>query len=326
MKIYYTRYRYPMKPLLEEFYYMDQEINAIEVKNLTKIYDKVPVVNNLSFNVKKGEVFGFLGPNGAGKTTTIKSILGLINKNSGLVKINGLDITKNEKKFKKIIGYLPERVAFYQNLTALQNLYFFAEIKNVTRGECINSLMEMGLKEHAYKKVGKFSHGMIQRLGMARAMLGNPPILILDEPTGGLDPRGVKLIREKIKNLNKNGITIFLSSHFLSEIQAVATQVGILDKGILVAKDSVSQLSNKLNMKPIISIDLKEVNEKIIKAVRAIKGVNNLRILGNTIEIMCNPESRAKVIVAIDKAGGSTINIQTKEPTLEEVFIKYTGE
>ena len=305
---------------------MTNEVFAIEVNSLTKIYDKVPVVNSLSFNVKKGEIFGFLGPNGAGKTTTIKSILGLIRTNSGGIKINGIDISTDGKKIKKNIGYLPERVAFYQNLTAVQNLNFYAEMKNVPRGECINLIMEMGLKESAYKKVGKFSHGMRQRLGMARAMLGNPSILILDEPTGGLDPRGVKLIREKIRELNKKGATVFVSSHILSEIQAIADQVGIINRGRLVAKNNVSTLSNELKIKPKLILELKEVSEKTIKELKKIEGVEKVEIRGNKIEIICNAETRAKVIVAIEKAGGNIINMQTTEPTLEEVFMKYTEE
>jgi ABC-type multidrug transport system ATPase subunit len=305
---------------------MTSEILAIEVSNLTKIYDKVPVVNNLSFNVKKGEVFGFLGPNGAGKTTTIKSILGLVHKNSGTIKINGVDVSTDGKQIKKLIGYLPERVAFYDNLTALQNLYFYAEMKNVTKGECIKFLIEFGLKEHAHKKVGNFSHGMIQRLGMARAMLGNPPILVLDEPTGGLDPRGVKLIREKINELNKKGVTIFVSSHILSEIQAVADQVVIIDKGILLAQNSVNELSKQLDIKPILSIDLEIVDEKIINAIKEVEGVERVNIKGNTIEISCSAKTRAKVIVAADKNGAKIKNLQTKEPDLEEIFMRFTEE
>ena len=303
---------------------MSNDVIAIEVNNLTKIYDKIPVVKNLSFNVKKGEIFGFLGPNGAGKTTTIKTMLGLIHKNSGSVKINGIDVSTDGKKIKKTIGYLPERVAFYDNLTALQNLYFYAEMKNIPRGQCVNLLIEMGLKEHAHKKVGKFSHGMIQRLGMARAILGNPSILILDEPTGGLDPRGVKLIREKMEELNKKGVTIFVSSHILSEIQAVADQVGIINRGVLVAKNSVSQLSNQLKIKPKLILELSKISEKIIQSVKSVKGIDKVEIRGNNLEIMCNPEVRAKVVVAIEKAGGNIINIQTKEPNLEEVFMRYT--
>jgi ABC-type multidrug transport system ATPase subunit len=298
--------------------------NVLEIRNLTKIYDKVSVVNNISFDVKKGEVFGFLGPNGAGKTTTIKSILGLIHPNSGKIKINGFDLLEHKKEVNKNVGYLPEKVAFYNNLTALQNLNFYAEMKNVSRADCINLLIDIGLKESAHKKVGKFSTGMIQRLGIARASLGEPKIMILDEPTAGLDPRGVLKIREWIKKLNKKGVSFFISSHILSEIQAVCNKVGIINRGNIVALDKVDNLTDKLDIKPKIIIDLEKVIDNIIEKVKKLKGVERVEIFNNKIEVFCDPESRINVILTINKAGGKVLNIQTAEPSLEEVFMKYT--
>jgi len=148
---------------------------TIEVRNLTKKYNNFKAVDDVSFNVRSGEIFGFLGPNGAGKTTTIKSMLGLIHANSGEIKINGFDIKKRGKDAKKYVGYLPEKVAFYDNLTALQNMYFYAEMKKIPKEECKPLIEEMGIGDAVNKKVGKFSKGMQQRLGMARALLGNPP-------------------------------------------------------------------------------------------------------------------------------------------------------
>lgn len=298
--------------------------HVIDVKNLTKFYDGFKAVDNLSFRVKQGEVFGFLGPNGAGKTTTIKSLLGLIHYSSGEITINGFDIWKNGREAKKNVGYLPEQVAFYDNLTALQNLYFYSEIKNTSKEESMSLLEEFGLGEATHKRVGKFSKGMVQRLGMIRAILGNPPILILDEPTVGLDPRGVLLIREKIRELNKRGTTIFISSHILSEIQEVCDRVGIIDKGVLIARDTVSELSKKLEIKPKISIELEKISDTILKAVKKVKGVEKVETSGDNLEIVCDSKLRAKVIIAIEKAGGNIINLQTKEPSLEEVFMKYT--
>lgn len=298
---------------------------VIEVKNLTKFYNGFKAIDNLSFKVKQGEIFGFLGPNGAGKTTTIKAILGLILTSSGEITINGFDIRKHEKEVKKNIGYQPEHVAFYDNLTALQNLYFYSEIKNAPKRDCMKLLEEFGLRESAHKRVSKFSKGMIQRLGVIRAIIGNPSILILDEPTIGLDPRGVSLIREKIRELNKRGTTVFISSHILSEIQEVCDRVGIIDKGVLIAQDTVSELSKKLKIKPKITVELEKISDKIIEAVKRVGDIDKVETSGNNIEIFCNPKTRAKVILAIEKAGGNIINLQTKEPSLEEVFMKYTG-
>ena len=298
--------------------------SIIRVKNLTKNYKDLKAVNNVSFNVRKGEVFGFLGPNGAGKTTTIKSILDLIKTDSGEININGIDIKKGGKEAKKIIGYLPEKVAFYNNLTALQNMYFYAEMKNVPKEECKPLIEEMGLENEVNKKVGKFSKGMVQRLGMARALLGNPPILILDEPSGGLDPRGVALVRNKIREMRGKGTTVFVSSHILSEMQEVCDRVGIIDKGTFVAEDAVDKLRSKLNLKPKLVLELEKVSEEIIKSIKEVDGVDNVEIIGVMVHITCDQKAKSKIILAVEKAGGSIVNIQTMEPSLEDVFMKYT--
>jgi len=299
--------------------------STIEVKDLTKTYNHFTAVNNISFSVQKGEIFGFLGPNGAGKTTTIKAMLDLIHANTGAIKINGIDVRINGKEAKKSIGYMPEKVAFYDNLTALQNLAFYAEIKHASKEECISLIQEFGLGDVGKKRVGTFSKGMVQRLGMARALLGDPPILILDEPSGGLDPRGVVLIRDKILEMKKKGTTIFVSSHILSEIQEICDRVSIINKGVLVAQDTVEGLRKKLNLKPHITVTVDAISGKIENAVKKLPGVDSVKTLGaNTLEIICDGAMKAKVILAISTAGANIQNIQTKEPTLEEVFMKYT--
>jgi ABC-type multidrug transport system ATPase subunit len=299
---------------------------AIEVHGLVKIFNGVKAVNNVSFTVQTGEIFGFLGPNGAGKTTTIKSILDLIHPNNGSIRIRGIDIANRGKVAKKYVGYLPEKVAFYENLTALQNLSFYAEMKQASKDECATLLEEFGLAEAASKKVGTFSKGMIQRLGMARALLGHPPILILDEPSGGLDPRGVILIRDKIRKARKQGATIFVSSHILSEIQEICDRVGIINRGVLVAKDTVSELSKKLQLKPRLTVELETMTPKVVEAVNKIKGVENIKVINKIININCDSKAKAKVILAIATAGGNIVNLYISEPSLEEVFMRYTEE
>ncbi len=304
-----------------------KEINtfdeAITVTSLTKSFNNIKAVNNASFTVKKGEVFGFLGPNGAGKTTTIKSILGLITPDNGQIKINGID-TKNNKLSKKFVGYLPEKVAFYDNLTALQNMYFYADMKNAPRTECMPLIAEMGLDDAVNKKVGNFSKGMQQRLGMARALIGNPKILILDEPSGGLDPRGVALIRNKILDMKKKGTSVFVSSHILAEVQEICDRVGIINKGIIVAEDTVDQLRNKLKLKPKLVLELEKMDKKVIQEVQKLEGVEKVESIGVMLHIMCDPKSKSKIIIAVEKAGGNIINIKTMEPSLEQVFMRFT--
>jgi len=298
---------------------------VINVNNLTKIFNNSAAVKNLSFSVKKGEIFGFLGPNGAGKTTTIKAMLGLIFSNFGTIQINGYDIKRYDKHVKRFIGYMPEKVAFYDNLTALQNLSFYAELKNVPKSECQRLIEEFGLAEHLNKKVGNYSKGMLQRLGLARAILGTPPILILDEPSAGLDPHGVKLVRDKIKQLNDIGVTIFLSSHILSEVQAICSQVGIINNGVLVAQDTVSNLSQNLKIKPKITLTITNLTGNIKNIAQRVEGVERIEIIGNNLQIFCLPESRAKVIIEVHKAGGKISNVQTEEASLEDVFMRLTG-
>ncbi len=298
---------------------------AISVENLIKNYNGNNAVDNISFKVEKGEIYGFLGPNGAGKTTTIKSILGLINIDSGNIKINDIDILNNGKEAKKYIGYLPERVSFYDNLSAYQNMCFIAEMKKTSPDECKSLIEEFGLSNAINKKVGAFSKGMIQRLGMARALIGKPPILILDEPTGGLDPRGVVLIRSKIKEMKNKGHTIFVSSHILSEIQEICDRVCIINNGKIVAQDTVDSLRKILNIKPKITIELEIINDKIIKSLNEIKGIEKIDIRKNNIDVICDSELKARIIVIIEKSGGKILNILTKDPSLEDVFMKFTG-
>jgi ABC-2 type transport system ATP-binding protein len=165
---------------------------------------------------------------------------------------------------------------------------------------------------------------MVQRLGMARAILGNPPILILDEPSGGLDPRGVVLIRDKILEMKKKGTTVFVSSHILTEIQEICDRVGIINKGVLVAQDSVEGLSKKLNLRPHINVSLDKMSTTIEDSVKKLPGVDSVQVKGNSLEIICDGAMKAKVILAITNAGGNIQNLQTKEPSLEDVFMRYT--
>jgi len=316
-------FTFPGEPVKKEIGASDV---TIKVTNLTKMYEDVKAVNNATFTVKKGEVFGFLGPNGAGKTTTIKSILGLITPNTGQIEINGLNTKKYGKEAKKYVGYLPEKVAFYDNLTALQNMYFYADMKHIPRNGCKNLIIEMGLEDAINKKVGKFSKGMQQRLGMARALLGNPEILILDEPSGGLDPRGVALIRKKIIDMKNNGTSVFVSSHILAEVQAVCDRVGIISKGVIVAEDTVEQLRVKLNLKPKLVLELEKMDENIVKAVESLDGVQRVEPIGVMLHITCDPKSKSKIIIAVEQSGGNIVNITTMEPTLEEVFMRLTED
>jgi ABC-type multidrug transport system ATPase subunit len=298
----------------------------IEIRNLRKTYNGIVAVNNISFEVKKGEVFALLGPNGAGKTTTIKAILGLIKIDEGEVRINGIDVFSNEREAKKLIGYLPETPSFYENLTALQTLEFFAELRGVEKEKCVGILKEVGLGDAINRKVGGFSKGMIQRLGLAQCMMGSPSLLILDEPTSGLDALGAYEIRNKIRKMKEEGNTIVLSSHILSEVQELSDRVAIMNRGNIIAIDSVEKLSQKLKIQPKLKINVLNPSEKILEAIKKVNGVEDTKIEGNIIEIKCSSETKASVINAIEDAGGKIIDFKTVEPTLEEIFVKMVKE
>ena len=296
--------------------------NSIEIESITKKFKDLKAVDNLSFKVRKGEIYGFLGPNGAGKSTTIKAILRLINKDSGKIKINGFDIDKNPIKSRKNIGYLPERVSFYNNLTPIQTLNFFSELKGYDNSENESLIKEVGLEDAIKRKVGTFSKGMIQLLGIAQVMIGNPSIYILDEPMAGLDARWVKIIREKIKMLNKQGATILFSSHILSEVENICDRVAIIDKGKLIAEDTVENLGNYLKLKPQLNITIENLNGKVPSVIKDLEGIKSINAKENTLFITCESNVKSKIITTLDSAGFKIKDFVTIQPSLEEAFIK----
>ena len=297
----------------------------IEVKGLVKKYRDVTAVNGISFKVEKGEIFSLLGPNGAGKTTTIKALLGLIKIDGGEIKIDGKDIFHDGKEIKKSIGYLPETPSLYDNLTALQTLQFFADLKGVNE-DCMKLLKEVGLEDVANRKVATFSKGMVQRLALAQSLIGKPKLLILDEPTSGLDAIASYKIREKIKELNKNGTTILFSSHILSEVQEISDRVAILNKGKIIEVDSIEKLGKKFEMNPRLKIELQRPSTYIQNFVKNVRGVEEVKMDKNVLEVVCNPSVKLNVLRAIEEAGGKIIDFKTEEPSLEEIFMKMVNE
>ena len=297
----------------------------ISIKNLRKEYGTVTAVDGISFEVKRGEVFALLGPNGAGKTTTIKAILGLI-QYEGDIFIDGMNARENKKRIKKMIGYLPEKVAFYDNLTALQTLQFYAELKGIHDADLPALLKEVNLERDANRKVGGFSKGMVQRLGLAQSLLGTPELLILDEPTTGLDALGAFEVRTKIRELSEQGNTILLSSHILSEVQELSHRVAILNKGSIVAIDTVENLSKKLDVQPKLRIELEHVSDEMVQQVSALDGVRDVIVEGNVIEAICPPNAKLSIIKTLEEAGGTVVDFKTVEPSLEEIFIKVVKD
>jgi ABC-2 type transport system ATP-binding protein len=222
----------------------------IEAEGLTKKYGTQIAVNNLTLQIREGEVFGFLGPNGAGKTTTLLMFLGLTEPTSGKVRVIGFDSTREPLRVKEKVGYLPENVGFYDDMDARQNLRFIARLNRipdkVSAKKIDELLQQVGLLEEAKKKVGTYSKGMRQRLGIAEVLIKDPKLIFLDEPTIGLDPDGTNRMLDLIHNLSREkNITIFLSSHLLDQVQRICDRVGIMIKGNLVAMGPIQELAKK---------------------------------------------------------------------------------
>jgi len=227
-----------------------QANTTIETINLTKRYKNQPAVDNLSFKVYEGEIFGFLGPNGAGKTTTLLMLLGLSRPSGGSAKVCGFDPLRNARDVKRVVGYLPENVGFYGDLDAIQSLEYVASLNGIQREvslEKIDELLKLvGLAQDAHKKVGAFSRGMKQRLGIAEVLIKDPKVLLLDEPTIGLDPDGALRLMELIQSLNnERKITVLLSSHNLYQVQKASHRVGIMIKGSMVVEGTIETLAKE---------------------------------------------------------------------------------
>ncbi len=222
----------------------------IETSDLTKRYGRQTAVDHLSFQVEEGEIFGFLGPNGAGKTTTLLMLLGLSRPTEGSAKVCGLDPLREAREVKRLVGYLPEHVGFYDDLDAVQSLRYIADLNGMERGEAEGKIQEalkvVGLAGDAHKKVGAYSRGMNQRLGVAEVLIKDPKVLFLDEPTLGLDPDGALRLIDLIQSLNREKrITVLISSHNLYQVQKISHRVGIMINGEMVAEDSIEALARE---------------------------------------------------------------------------------
>jgi len=299
---------------------------ALSISGLSKRYDGLQAVDAVSIDVRKGEIYGFLGPNGAGKSTTIKMILGLVRPDAGQVLIDGKDMAAEPHQIKQTIGYLPERAAFYNNLTALQTLEFYAKLKNQPTDGLRDLLASVGLKEFTDKRVGTFSKGMVQLVGLAQALIGNPSIMILDEPTTGLDPNWAHFVKDKILEVNKKGTTVFFSSHILPEVEQLANRVAILNRGKVVAQDTVDKLRTNLDVKPRLRLSIGQPVADAARVAQTVPGVSMIVIEGPEIVVQCAPEVRAKVIATVVNAGLPVFDFRTYEPNLEEVFLHFTQD
>lgn len=305
----------------------------IEVKNVTKKYGNTVAVEDLSFTIKEGEIIGLLGPNGAGKSTTMNMLTGFIEQTEGEIIINGKDILKKTKKAKKEIGYMPEGVPLYTDLTVKEFVTYMAEIKKVDkkiRKQKIEEIIEQtGLKEVKKKLTKNLSRGYKQRVSMAGALVGEPKILILDEPTVGLDPKQITEIRNLIKELGKTH-TIILSSHILSEVSQICNKVIIINKGKIVAIDTPENLENKVSSNNSIYVTVEDKDNKIDTIKEKIEGIKSLELIKDnedgtkeySIEAKENIDLRKSIFSEFAKEDITIFEMKKANTTLEDAFMK----
>ncbi len=305
----------------------------IEVKNVTKKYGKVVAVDKISFTINDGEIIGLLGPNGAGKSTTMNMITGYIEPTEGTIVIDGYDISKKPKKAKKEIGYMPEGVPLYTDMTVKEFVTYMAEIKKVdrkTRKEKVEKIIEeTGLKDVEKKLTRNLSRGYKQRVSMAGALVGEPKILILDEPTVGLDPKQITEIRNLIKELGKTH-TIILSSHILSEVSQICQKVIIINKGKIIAIDTPENLENKVANKNDIYVTVEDLENRMEEVAKSIKEISKIELVKEhkdktkkyLIESEKDVDLRKILFQELAKENITIFEMKKADTTLEDAFMK----
>lgn len=294
---------------------------VLELKNVSKSFGKRKIIDNLNLEVEEGEIYGFLGPNGSGKTTTIKMILRLINSDSGEIKVNGYDTKKQFEKAMECIGAIVENPDLYKYMSGIDNLKLHARIRNIDEKRIKEVLKLVELNGREKDKVGKYSLGMKQRLGLALTLLHRPKVLILDEPTNGLDPAGIKKLRDILKEIShKEGVAVFVSSHILSEMQLMCDRVAVLDNGKIVKVEKISETNEE--KEETVEINVKNTE----KAVKILKEKFNLdvKLENNKINITLQTEKLPEVIKKLAVADTEIKSVIPKEHTLEDIFFDAT--
>ncbi|HSO25587.1 MAG TPA: ABC transporter ATP-binding protein [Methanobacteriaceae archaeon] len=300
--------------------------NMIEINSLTKGFGKITALNELNLNVKKGELLGIICPNGAGKTTAIRIISCILHPDQGQVKVGGYDVLKNPLEIKSMIGYLPEEPNLYERFKAYDLLKYFGELYGVPKDRLdsrIEELLELvGMSNRAQDRINTFSKGLRQRIGIARALVHDPEIIIFDEPTMGLDPATAISIRNFIGGL-KGDKTIILCTHYMDEADSLCDRVAILNQGQILDMGTPEELKSRIHGDLILKIDLKypdKISESDFISIKSLEGVENISLNGKELDVSLN--SRKNISRIIEHLGSNILAVNTKEPTLEDVFIK----
>ncbi|MBU5332362.1 ABC transporter ATP-binding protein [Anaerocolumna aminovalerica] len=303
----------------------------LQIRNLTKKYGKFTALDNLNLTIDQGQIFGFVGPNGAGKTTTMKIVAGLLRPDSGQVYLDGIEQKEHIKAFKERIGYMPDFFGVYDNLKAKEYMEFYASIYGIEGEQSRKLSLELmdlvGLSDKADSYVDSLSRGMKQRLCLARSLIHNPEFLILDEPASGLDPRARYDMKEIIKELNKRGKTILISSHILPELAQMCTNIGIIENGKMMVTGTVEEIMTTRGMASPLVMRFVNGQEKAIKILKENELVDNITIRDNSVSILFkgNEEEEAMLLTDMIKNGAYVNYFSREESDLESLFIQITG-
>lgn len=303
----------------------------LKVINLTKNYGSLEVLKGISFEIKKGMIYGFLGQNGAGKTTTMNIITGLIGYNSGEIYLNGKPMKENKRELLQAIGYLPQNPVFYGYMTAFEYLDFIGTINKMSgnkikeRSEEVLNIVK--LKDAARRKIGTYSGGMIQRFGIAVAMFNKPEILILDEPTSALDPEGRMEILELIQDLKKSGTTVFLSTHILNDVERVCDEVSILHQGKIIISEDLEQLKNKY-IQPIYDVEFEQDCLSIKEKLLTLEWIQNAAVRRNELTVYVNDLNMAKkeLIKFLGSFENPITSFNLRKSNLEDIFLRMVSK
>ncbi len=305
---------------------------AIQVENLVKTYNqRVTALKGISLAIEKGDVVGYLGPNGAGKTTTIKILTNLIKPTSGHAYVNGIDVSKKPKEALRYVGALIEVPGVYDYLTPHEMLSYFGRIYRMDSGQIrrrIDEALELvNLSDWTRERIGSFSTGMQRRLVIAKAVFHKPEILILDEPVLGLDPKGMKEIRQLIRRFHDEGMTVFLSSHLLGEVAETCNRVILLDKGEILASDSIENIRNRTGQKAINVRPLNTLSEEDLQRMRQIELIDSVEVANGTVRIHFNgePATSAQILTRLVSHGLEIVSYSTESIGLEDFYVSVMG-
>lgn len=303
----------------------------LEIRDLIKRYNDFLALDHVNLSIEEGEIFGLLGPNGAGKTTTISILSGLTKPNGGEVKFLGKDITRYEMEVKQEIGVVPQEIALFEDLNAYENLDYFGRLYGL-KGQLLKdriaeSLEFVGLSDRRKDLPKKFSGGMKRRLNIAAAIMHRPKLIIMDEPTVGIDPQSRNHILESIKELNRMGSTIIYTSHYMEEVEAICSKIAIVDHGRVIAQGTKDELTALIATEEKVVIELSAINFTLVEQVKKISSVRDCIVNGNQLEIMCKKGEQCvnRLIQMISDTDSEILSLVVEKPSLEAVFLTLTG-